>query len=518
MRDCERAPLTVAGLLRHPASAGLASGVLLGTAYLCVPYLGPLLAWVALLPLLRLWRDELRLGARVWASALGMGLAQVLALGYFLPFAPAPMSVVLAVQAVAASLPWLALAGLCRLTRLEPARALWLLPGLWLTNEWALSFVPDIVPTPLGGALGGLPEAIWFYGITGVWGGTLLLVSFQVGWITSRSARRRRYALAAGFVLLLHGLGALLPRLAPTQAPGAEIALVRTGALHPGDDIVPWLDRALILSAQAARAGAELIVWPESMIPWNVADNPAHPLHQALIAQPARHDVPFLLGINQALDPFTLHNGAAMLRPGESLAAAQIQHKRWLLPLKESRYLFGLGTGWVRPGETHRALSFIGRNGQPYTLGPLICYEVLVSAAAVDQVRAGTQALVVLANDAEFHQTPARWQLDAQARVRAVETRRDVLRVASVGALQHFDAWGKQIVEQKGEAGFVRVTPRWRDGASFYVRQPHWLPLLALCAVAAGILATLLYRSRAVPGGRCCRVKTASALICSVEI
>lgn len=485
--------------------AALATGGLLGAAYLCLPYLGPLLAWGALLPLLLLWRDECRPGLLAAASALGMGLAQGLALGYFLPFDPGAVSAVLAVQAVTASLPWLALAALCRLTRLRPARALWLLPGLWLINEWAFSFVPDIVPTPLGGTLGGLPGSIWFYGVSGAWGGTLLLVYAQVWLVDARQAAGRRLALAVLLMALLNLVGGVMQRLAPPPEPGAGVALLRTGGRLPEDDILPWLDRAMDLSAQAVRVGADLVAWPEAMIPWEIADDDAHPLQQALRSLPERHGVPFVIGLNQAPDPFSLYNSAALLQPGERMAQAQIQHKRWLLPQKESAYFFGLGKGWVRPGAESRALAFADRAGTRHAIGPLICYEVLVSAAAVAQVRAGAQALLVLANDIEFYATPARWQLEAQARVRAVETGRDVLRVASVGALQHVNAWGRKVLEQEGGAGFAHVAPQWRDGLGLYVRHPHWLPLLVLCAMPLLICAVFrprqsLARQSPLPG------------------
>ncbi|GAB4396608.1 MAG: apolipoprotein N-acyltransferase [Rhodoferax sp.] len=469
--------------VRRATVAALLTGGLLGAAYLCIPHIGPILAWGALLPLLRLWQRERHPGFLAAASTLGMGLAQGVALGYFLPFDPAAVSLVLLVQACTASLPWLALAALCHLTRRRPAGMLWLLPGLWLINEWIFSFVPDIVPTPLGGTLGGHPSSIWFYSLSGAWGGSLLLVFVQVWLVKARRPFGHRLAVVLLLIASLHVMGAVLQWFAPLPQPQAKVALLRTGPHLPTDDILPWLDRAMDLSAHAVRAGADLVVWPEAMIPWDIASDESHPLQRALRSLPQRHGVAFIIGINQAPDPFSLYNSAVLLRPGESIAQAQIQHKRWLLPQRESAYFFGLGKGWVRSGDQSRALRFDDRTGARHAIGPLICYEVLVSAAGVAQVRAGAQALLVLANDAEFDHTPARWQLDAQARVRAIETGRDVLRVASVGALQHINAWGHKVLEQQGDADFVLAAPGWHQGLDLYVRHPHWLPVLMLCVM-----------------------------------
>lgn len=71
----------------------LASGSLLGLAWLCPPYLGPLIACGALESLFVLWRDEERPGALALMSGLAMLWAKALALGYFLVVDPWPAAV-----------------------------------------------------------------------------------------------------------------------------------------------------------------------------------------------------------------------------------------------------------------------------------------------------------------------------------------------------------------------------------------------------------------------------------------
>lgn len=467
----------------------LSSGLMLGTALLCVPYLGPLLAWVALLPLLQAWRQQRHGSSRLLAaSALAMALAQGIALGYFAPLNPLAVAVLLLVQSAVASIPWLLLALLRHFFREQGPRLLWLLPGLWLGNDWAWSQVAQIVPTPLGGALGQMLPAIQFYAWTGLAGGTLLLLLIQIALVQPPCLRRRHLLAAAAAIALVNAFGGWqLWRSDESENNTVAVALIRSGPYRIGDDIYPFFDRLMILSAQAARAGAELLIWPESALPADLTAEHAiaeqEPLKRALHSIPARHGVPLLFGYDEGAGRF-LYNSAGLLTPDTARPATgigQSYRKRWLLPAEEGSYFFGLGKQHMLAGDHSHPLRYSGRDGASRAIGPLICYELLIPAAAVAQVRAGAQALLVLANDKNFWDSPARWQLDAQSRVRAVETRRSVLRAASVGALYQLDAYGRQVQRDDGSTpAFLIAQPDLRNELSLYVRYSDWLPLLVM--------------------------------------
>lgn len=467
---------------------------MLGTALLCVPYLGPLLAWVALLPLLRAWGQAHRNDRLLAASVLAMGAAQSVALGYFAPLNPAAVAILLLVQSAVASIPWLLLAVLRHCCREQSPRLLWLLPALWLGNDWAWAQVPQIVPTPLGGSLGQLLPAIQFYEWTGLAGGTLLLLLIQIGLVQTSYPRRLRLVAAAGVIALVnaHGGWQLWQSGQASEYDSASVALIRAGAYRPTDDFYPFFDRLMVLSAQAARAGAELLVWPESVLPPELIAAENGPLKQALHSIPSRHGVPLLFGYDEGAGRF-LYNSAGLLTPDSARPASAIgqrYRKRWLLPVEEGRYFFGLGKQYMLAGDNSQPLSYHAANGASRAIGPLICYEVFIPAAAVAQVRAGAQALLVLANDQDFWHSPARWQLDAQSRVRAVETRRSLLRAASTGALYQIDAYGRQVErDDRATPAFLIARPDLRTEFSLYVRYPDWLPLLVMLD---GLIALLL--------------------------
>lgn len=485
----------------------LLAGLMLGAAYLCVPFLGPLLAGVALLPLLRAWRGDHSPRRLLAASTLAMLVAQGVALGYFFPIEPVATLAVVAVQGAVNTLPWLILAGVGG----KNPRRLWLLPGMWLCNDWAWSHLPQIVPTPLGGALGQIPAAIQIFEWTGVGGGTLGLLLLQVWLAEERFPLKRRLGLAAAALCLVAGWGSwVLLRGDETAAPTVEVALIRSGGYQPGGDLLPYLDRLAILTARSARSGADLAAWPEGALPWDILADTDDPLSGMLRDLPRRTGLPLLLGHDE-VEGKRLYNTATVLGPNPD-DAPQSYRKRWLLPGKEGRYFYGRAKDFAAPGNASRALRFIGRGGELRAIGPLICYEVLVAAAAVTQVHGGAEALLVLANDQEFWHTPARWQLDAQSRVRAVETRRSLLRVATRGELQHIDRYGRMVMRDAGkEPGFAIVRAALHGELGFYVRHPDWLPWLILAthlgillfASGAALVATLSRISEMPPVNDC---------------
>ena len=333
----------------------LLAGGLLGGAWLCWPPLAPLCAHVALLPLLRLWRDEASPALLAAASLATMVCAHLLALGYFLFIDPLPALVAIAAQSVLATLPLLVLAMAVR--RAPARRWLWALPALWAANEQFIAQLPTMVPMPLGGALAVWPSGIWFYAWTGVLGGTLLLVTSQIWWVCSPlpapiKARRALLGLA-----LIHGLGLSLPPAESADlAREPALALVRTGAAPTNTDSPAWYDQALHQNSQAIRDGAQLLIWPEAMISWRVWQEEEHPLRRALLAHLRAHAVPLLIGFNATADAFTLYNGAALLHPGQQTDTAPAYFKRWLMPYRENPGLFGLGRSWIRAGKASAAL------------------------------------------------------------------------------------------------------------------------------------------------------------------
>ena len=88
------------------------------------------------------------------------------------------------------------------------------------------------------------------------------------------------------------------------------------------------------------------------------------------------------------------------------------------------------GTVYVRATQDYReAFSLYGGA----KVGPIICYESVYGEFVTEYVRAGATVLAILTNDAWWGNTAGHKQHLAYARLRAVETRRPIVRSANTG-------------------------------------------------------------------------------------
>jgi apolipoprotein N-acyltransferase len=90
--------------------------------------------------------------------------------------------------------------------------------------------------------------------------------------------------------------------------------------------------------------------------------------------------------------------------------------------------------------------SFTGKkHNKVISLAPIICYESIYGDFVRQQVQKGAQVLCILTNDGWWGNTPGYKQHFSFARLRAIETRRWVLRSANTGTSGSIDPSGKII-------------------------------------------------------------------------
>src|SRR5690606_25613053 len=94
-------------------------------------------------------------------------------------------------------------------------------------------------------------------------------------------------------------------------------------------------------------------------------------------------------------------------------------------------------------------------------LGPLICYEDIFPRLARRSVAAGAEVLVVNTNNGWFGEGAAAYQHAAHSVLRAVETRRPVLRAGNSGWSGWIDECGaiRAVLTKDPETGAVRAEP-----------------------------------------------------------
>jgi apolipoprotein N-acyltransferase len=139
--------------------------------------------------------------------------------------------------------------------------------------------------------------------------------------------------------------------------------------------------------------------------------------------------------------------------------------------------------------------------------GVLICYEDLFPALAREEVLSGADALVVVTNDAWYGEGAAAYQHAAHSVLRAIETRRPVLRCGNAGWSGWIDEFGavRRVMQDEDGSIYYRgislanVTrdQRWIGRNSFYVEHGDWF--VGVCACMAALGAALLGAAGPLP-------------------
>ncbi|MDO4763508.1 MAG: apolipoprotein N-acyltransferase [Flavobacteriaceae bacterium] len=81
------------------------------------------------------------------------------------------------------------------------------------------------------------------------------------------------------------------------------------------------------------------------------------------------------------------------------------------------------------------------------SLAPIICYESIYGEYCTEYVRKGANFLAIMTNDSWWGVSQGHQQLLAYARLRAIETRREIARSANSGISAHIDAKGEILAQ-----------------------------------------------------------------------
>jgi apolipoprotein N-acyltransferase len=206
---------------------------------------------------------------------------------------------------------------------------------------------------------------------------------------------------------------------------------------------------------ELAEAGAELIVWPESAWPylWDRRRDQDFPVRHPWSLR-ERPSATLLLGtLTHPFGSGELYNSAVLLR--EDGQVGGISDKLELVAFSE--YVpfgdrFPIWRDLVKRQLRERPDILLGEravvleNGS-VRMGVLICSEDLDGRAALAKSALGANLLVSMANDGWFEGSAAVQQHLALASLRAVETRRHLVRVTTNGVSAHVDAVGRLRLE-----------------------------------------------------------------------
>lgn len=498
---------------RLPAlMAALLSGALLACAFPWFDGLHlELLAWCGVVPL-------------IWAMERSQGLRRQVLLGlvFALTFSALCILPLAAWRGGGVALLWLgyvpvplatALAYVLarRLLGIRAALACWVALSVVLEYLFTQYWIMGAPWWALGASQTRQLWLIQFADLTGVWGVTAWLLACNA-LLALVLLQRSRGAVAWLLVLLLTPWLYGSWRLTELPAP---IGALQVAAISPGfdgDDGLVQFERALAFS-EAALAGhkPDLLLWPESVYMYPLVTQIES--RNLLLTTVERWQVPLMLNaMEQPADaPGQQYTVSALLTPelathilDQAPAGAwpvRMDRKRRLTPLAEwlpypgqlawfysavSFYFELPANGGYTPGSAAPQPFHILWQGKALPLGAVICFELLFPDEVAQVVGRGARALLWLTNDQPAEEGPYAYQFAQFARLRAVETRRDVVRANLTGWAFVVGSDGRIRTQGNRDAGAVMLETRLHDALSVYVRHPHGF--LWLCAFCAGLL------------------------------
>ncbi len=365
-----------------------------------------------------------------------------------------------------------------------PAWSEWLLwPLGWFAMEWFKGWVLTGFPwLSLGYAhtespLSGFAPLIGVYGI----GALSLLLSLGL-----LSLLRRRWFVLIGMVFLL-GLGLALDRLEWTRPQGDPLRVVMVQGNIPQE--MRWRadTRRRIIETYRRESEpwwgkADLILWPEAAIPGWAGELRAS-LLEPLARRARASGTALLTGILMREPDGQGYYNSMLLLDGQR---EQPYHKRHLVPFGEYfpfRGLIGFLQGYIdipmsdmSPGPLEQPLLRLGE----VPIGMSICYEDVFSRD-VNRDLPRSRILVNTSNDAWFGDSLAPHQHLQIARMRAMETRRPLLRSSNTGPTVFIDHHGRPASESTGlfQRAVLSGQIQPRQGATPFLGFARWQPLIS---------------------------------------
>ena len=400
-----------------------------------------------------------------------------------------------------------------------PALRIAALAGLaaaWVLVEWSRTWLLGGFPwLPLAASQWQRNSLLQVAAYTGAHGVSFILVFFNLafaayGWRlfceAQEGLRRRSPEFVAALVVLM--FGTVFPMMeafnrGPYERRLADVAFVQPyipqqvkwdPARAPA--IFQALEQATLV---AAASEPDVILWPEASTPMAVRGDPgARAWTEALVA---RAKVPLLLGSiaveNRGQPTEAWYNGIFAVAPDQGVQT-EYYAKRHLVPFGEYvplRPLLGWLNKFVPIGDDFTRGASAGPLRVPVrrhqlAVGPLLCYEDIFPALARADARAGADFLFVATNNAWYGEGGAAYQQAAHSVLRAVETRRPVLRCGNGGWSGWIDEFGVirgVLTNDRGSIYYrgvktlaVRRDARWIGRASFYVEHGDWF--VVVCA------------------------------------
>jgi apolipoprotein N-acyltransferase len=337
------------------------------------------------------------------------------------------------------------------------AYAFLFLPFIWVAVEFLRSFGTLGFPwLALGHSQAYNTLYVQCADITGVYGISLLLLFSNVLlYRLLRQFDRRHMTALIMFLVLPFAYGAVMLGLDMKDGGSLTFRIVQpnVGAKEKWkpENRIPIMDMMDSLSRAEGELEADVIVWPETAVPYylrssryfsHMLQKTADDMNSTLIAGALDYYYPDSTG------SYASTNSLFIFEPGGTTFRETLYDKIHLVPFGEytpGGSLFSwlnnmqYGQGDFRTRKYQGALAI--RDSIPFT--PMICYDSVFPHTARRFTAQGSKYNILITNDIWFGRSLGPHQHAALSLLRAIETRRPVIRAANAGISMFVDEKGR---------------------------------------------------------------------------
>lgn len=504
----------------------------------------PFLLFISFLPLLSMFdfvfEEKRRPGLRLFWASLLMFLLWNTATTYWIYFATLPGAIfAIVANALLMCIP-ISVAFFIR-RKTNRRSGLTALVVCWMAFEYFhLNWQGSWPWLTLGNGFAGMPSFIQWYEYTGVPGGSLwFLLSniFIYEWLRPLWTGEHRLKLIAIWkpaliILLPMGVSMLITPKDPVPDSSMNIVAVQPN-IDPyfekfdRETLTPQLEKLIALSEKAIDEKTVLVVWPETAIADLCMEDYFYQNQYALLAHEfvKRHpNIKLITGtttrkiwdtkekatatasVNKAHDLWYEDYNAAILMDGsESINA---YHKSRLVPGVEGMpYIEYLGFLQGLIADVGGPSGFVGTQKEPSVFkvnnkiacAPVICYESVYGGYLTEYIRKGANIITIITNDGWWKNSQGYQQHFEYGIMRAIETRKMIVRCANTGISAFVLPSGKVINETKFWEPAVIKSPLYinQDNETFYTKHGDYLYLIASVSAFLFLLVSLILAVKA---------------------
>ena len=385
-------------------------------------------------------------------------------------------------------------------------------PFAWVACERLRSYGDLAAPwTNFGYSLTRFPFLLQFADIVGIYGVSFWLITLNVALFAAIRTRHQRTECRRYMLLCLVVFSAvnLYNTMRWFGGVGPVGGHVNVAVIQPNvPQRIKWDDhysreilaKTFALNATAVQDSTDLVVWPETAIPYYIDEN--RPFSLKEMGQLTPGSVHILTGLlftaRGTGGDIHFYNAAAMFDSHGTML--QRYKKIYLVPSTE-KYPFRDVLGFTRPLFNIQDLVYGGMDsGQDPTVftlpdakfSVLICYESAFPQLSREFRLRGANFLVNITNDAWFGRSFAPYQHASFLVLRAIENRTAIVRSGNTGISGFLDPFGRwqQKTTLFTEATIAETVPL-TNRLTFYTRFGDLIVYLSYCILGLYLLVAI---------------------------